>query len=387
MALEEKIPTQPAGAASPVSDGKSSNDIQSSSSPPSAAAPNLNNVPRPSAINGHSRDITEHTASLMSLFARPAATPKTPVTPNLYRSSAGNSINLNVAGIPLMPYSSPNDDVDEMDFQRMPLIVRTTNNHDVNSANIEVYSSGSGSFISMNNSLRDTVRMGNTDATWLNMDGAGQLTSKEKDAIADVLACTPTRGNKRQVQGTGASSLLDLVTPPNLETKDYSTFSTRGDKSRLPFLKAISERNDEEGRNDKPNSNGGHTIHRQSFLKKCMDYALENACDSKQMSSTLIGAALYSLYALVFCFAEASAITRPSHPNSKESGLLAPMAMMGCVSTLITAPIVISVLGGGFPALYPCLDMFLAPFLAKIAGECRREHYKALLSLTNQTSQ
>jgi hypothetical protein len=109
------------------------------------------------------------------------------------------------------------------------------------------------------------------------------------------------------------------------------------------------------------------------------DYISNNACDSKQIKTTFIGALLYSLYSLVFCFAEASAITRPSHTHAEESGLLAPMAMMGAVATLVAGPIIIGVLGGFFPAPYPALDMFLAPFLAKMAGELFSWFYLGLI--------
>jgi hypothetical protein len=201
------------------------------------------------------------------------------------------------------------------------------------------------------------------------------LSDKEKDTIADVFACTPTRGNKTSVVGN-VSSLLDLVSDPNVG-KDYSTFSQSNDSSRLPFLKSISEREDKDKQDDPSsfhfhadsNNNCASKETRTSYFRQMKNYVSNNACDSKQIKTTFMGALLYSLYSLVFCFAEASAITRPSHPNSEESGLLAPMAMMGAVSTLVAAPLIIAALGGDYPAPYPALDMFLAPFLAKMAGE------------------
>ena len=52
-------------------------------------------------------------------------------------------------------------------------------------------------------------------------------------------------------------------------------------------------------------------------------------CDTDQIKPTFIGAFLFSLYQLVFCFALASAITRPSHASSDYSSeLLAPMVLM-----------------------------------------------------------
>jgi len=40
---------------------------------------------------------------------------------------------------------------------------------------------------------------------------------------------------------------------------------------------------------------------------------------------------------------------------------------MACFGSLVAIPILIVVLGGDYPALYPALDMFMAPFLAKMA--------------------
>ena len=317
----------------------------------------------------------------MSLFARPASPPMTPITPNLQGNN--HAMHLNMTGVPIMPYSN-NDDDEDVEYPHVPLMARTSN-HTPNSES-KVYSSGSGSFLSMDSSLKNTLRVNNTDPMHHRDDTllAQNLTTKEQNTIADAFACTPTRRNKVSVEDTtNSSSLLDLVTDPTnlVTTKDYSTFSMghRGDGSRLPFLKAISESQDREDVNTNslllPGSGRGgngtiNSDNTHSFLKKCLDYITSNTlCDSKSITSTLIGAILYSLYSLVFCFAEASAITRPSHPNSEESGLLAPMALMGCVATLITAPMIITVLGADYPAPYPALDMFLAPFLAKMAGE------------------
>lgn len=345
-----------------------SSTLASCSSPPSAG---ISNLQRPAVMNGHNRDITEHTASLMSLFARPASPPKTPITPAGFGSSTSNSISLNMSGFPLLPCASPASPPEEMDFQRMPMNTHTSSS----STNPKVYSSGSGSFISTDNSLRDTIRTNNTDHNRDETMLVQNLTRKEKDTIADVFACTPTRGNKTSIGGGGNSDLLDLVTASNIGTNDYSTFSSKDERSRLPFLKAISESCDREetalladddGEGRDVSFNNYNKNNAKSLMRKVKDYISINACDSKQIKATFIGALLYSLYSLVFCFAEASAITRPSHP---ESGLLAPMALMGAVSTLVTSPIIILVLGGDYPAPYPALDMFLAPFLAKMAGE------------------
>ena len=347
---------------------KATSPIVSSSSPPTTSY-----LARPPAISGHNRDVTEHTASLMSLFARPASPPKTPITPNLNDDIP--PINLNVLNVPRIPWSTPNiGGSDEMEFQRISLLSRTSTKRDGNSESINAYSSSNGSFISSHNSLRDTIRVSNTTA-WHRDDTVTvqNLTTKENNAAAEVFACTPTRTNKASTEKIAASSLMELVTDPKFSSKDYSTFSAHSESSRLPFLKAISERRDKDDTttaflsNKPPDDSNSRNV--QSFVKRFKGYVSTTACDSKQMKTTFIGAILYSLYALVFCFAEASAITRPSHPNTEDSGLLAPMALMGCVATLVTAPVIISILGRDYPAPYPCLDMFLAPFLAQMASK------------------
>ena len=79
---------------------------------------------------------------------------------------------------------------------------------------------------------------------------------------------------------------------------------------------------------------------------------------------------LSAVQQLVFCFAEASAITRPSHATlSSSTALLSPMAHMACVGSLLSGPMLVAGLGGSYPALYPSVDMFLAPFLAGIAAD------------------
>jgi hypothetical protein len=91
----------------------------------------------------------------------------------------------------------------------------------------------------------------------------------------------------------------------------------------------------------------------------------------------MLGSFLFPLYQLVFCFAEASAITRPSQRlhlsgvGSSTYSLLSPMALAACVGSLISGPMLITMLGhaNDYPALYPCLDMFMAPFLAQMAAD------------------
>jgi hypothetical protein len=364
---EEMIPEGSGNAMSPVRVEKRLSREDSSPLP--------QDRPRPPTIKAHDRTVTPHTASLMTLFSRPPSPPKSPITPTFMGSPVRNG--LNSARVPLMPCEAetPNNiDADEQDFEQMPLMSRTNNNNN--------YSSSGGSFVTTDGSLRDTLKVNNADPLWHYRNEAmlvENLTIKEQDTIADVFACygetrSLTSTPKRENKPSGANSLLDMFKDPNIVPRDYFTFPLvpRNEGSRLPYFRSISENA------DKDNTSMAHLDacdankpHKQPALiwRKCTNFVSVNTCNAQQIKTTLIGAVLYSLYSLVFCFAEASAITRPSHPNSDESGLLAPMALMGCTATLVTAPIIIAVLGGDYPAPYPALDMFMAPFLAQMAAD------------------
>jgi hypothetical protein len=47
------------------------------------------------------------------------------------------------------------------------------------------------------------------------------------------------------------------------------------------------------------------------------------------------------------------------------------MALAACVGSLISVPMPFAMLGNAkdYPALYPCPDMFMAPFLARMAAD------------------
>jgi MFS superfamily sulfate permease-like transporter len=57
--------------------------------------------------------------------------------------------------------------------------------------------------------------------------------------------------------------------------------------------------------------------------------------------------------------------------SSRPYSLLPPMALAACVGSLISGPMLIVMLGNAndYPALYPCPDMFMAPFLAQMAAD------------------
>lgn len=79
--------------------------------------------------------------------------------------------------------------------------------------------------------------------------------------------------------------------------------------------------------------------------------------------STFVGACVFVLYHIVFCLVMGAIIHRP-HATTRLVGVMAKSAAMGVI---IGAPIYIISLSKDVPALYPSIDLFLAPLLAPMA--------------------
>lgn len=75
-------------------------------------------------------------------------------------------------------------------------------------------------------------------------------------------------------------------------------------------------------------------------------------------TSTFLGGFIFLLYHIVFCLAMGSTISR---------GNLGVMTKMAASGVIFVSPIYIHFLGNEIPAQYPTTDLFLAPFLAKLA--------------------
>lgn len=80
--------------------------------------------------------------------------------------------------------------------------------------------------------------------------------------------------------------------------------------------------------------------------------------------TTWAGSFMFLLYHVVFTLACGSAITRP---HSKVS-ILGVMTKLSCVGILFAGPLYILRLNDDIPAVYPSIDLFLAPFLAEAAA-------------------
>ena len=81
--------------------------------------------------------------------------------------------------------------------------------------------------------------------------------------------------------------------------------------------------------------------------------------------SSFIGSIMFLLYHIVFVLAMSSAITRPSSTKS----VLGIMAKLSTIGILIAGPVFVARLGRDVPAIYPTVDLFLAPFIARAAQQ------------------
>jgi hypothetical protein len=79
--------------------------------------------------------------------------------------------------------------------------------------------------------------------------------------------------------------------------------------------------------------------------------------------TTFAGAFMFLLYHVVFCLTMGSAIIRPRSSRP----ILGIMAKMSATGIFFASPLYVYRLGLDIPAIYPSIDLFLAPFLASAA--------------------
>uniref|UniRef100_A0A7S3Q242 STAS domain-containing protein n=1 Tax=Chaetoceros debilis TaxID=122233 RepID=A0A7S3Q242_9STRA len=77
-----------------------------------------------------------------------------------------------------------------------------------------------------------------------------------------------------------------------------------------------------------------------------------------------MGSIVFVLFHIVFCLAQASAIHRP-YSNQPVFG---HMVRMSAISPIVGGPLFIYLLSGEFPAVYPTIDAFPAPFFSQMAA-------------------
>jgi len=81
------------------------------------------------------------------------------------------------------------------------------------------------------------------------------------------------------------------------------------------------------------------------------------------IKAAISGSVMFILFHILFCLAQASAIHRPHSSKS----MLGPMTRMSALGPIVAGPMYIYILGDQFPALYPTIDAFPAPFLVQQA--------------------
>ena len=281
-----------------------------------------------------------HTQSLMSLFAQRANTPTTPTTPTFheYGSVVGNTNTKTFGGMPGIPPLDGSTSTPRRQNSRQRL--KKTNNQ--NDDNID-------EFNDLPSIPRPAHHREKTDTT-RNLSYHRQDTPQTHNRDTTMVAANLRQKGKTYQQQSSMNGTRD----------DYNL----NEKTALINTVQQLGSGDESAANDSFSKKLLPNIHLHDLLS-----SITKSFDSDNIKPTIIGSFLFSLYQLVFCFAEASAITRPSHSSSNPSSLLSPMALMACMGSLLSGPMLVSVLGGDYPALYPCLDMFMAPFLAQMAAD------------------
>ena len=170
-----------------------------------------------------------------------------------------------------------------------------------------------------------------------------RLGSVEETAFGDFYS-SPVRERK------GSFSFSDIFFSPSEPTpktgtgrKTYTGLHTR----TITDLPAIDE---------------SHSIlvEQESTLKKRWN----EFCHTHLQPTTFVGACMFLLYHVVFCLAMGSSIIR-EHSETPILGLMTKMAACGVI---FCAPVYIYRLGSDIPALYPTIDLFLAPLMGNLAS-------------------
>ena len=314
------------------------------------ASNNYNNMS--AAAANHNRNVTPHTESLMNLFARPAQTPLTPQTPQISTDYGNNSIAISKRTLNVI--QSMSDETEDNNNQNInwgpPLMPHTFSpSGSPQKKTEETYSPSPNTL-----KRQITPTINNT----LNIVDIGKVNQLNLPLSFVHRPKVEERFHSESTQITHNRD--ETMVAHNLRRKSKPYYDNHDDDQSYNERSGLIQ-STTNTRNDTNNNN--------TKLIQLTKQQLSKSCDPEHIKPTLIGAFLFSLYQLVFCFAEASAITRPSHSSSNPSALLSPMALMACMGSLISAPMLIAVLGGDYPALYPCLDMFMAPFLGQMAAD------------------
>jgi len=187
-------------------------------------------------------------------------------------------------------------------------------------------------------------------------------------------------------EGPSVPALMNLFVPPDKTPQVKNKKRIKTDEKTPLLLQAHEQPLNDSHEYDKENKDGGHEgrrafLNHAEFSKNDNNQKGSAGDDPKQekpgvliwwkgfakqhlQPTTFAGAFMFLLYHVVFCLALGSAITRPNSPGS----ILGPMAKTGALGIIFAAPLHIFRLGEDIPAIYPSIDLFLAPFLAEAAA-------------------
>jgi len=155
-----------------------------------------------------------------------------------------------------------------------------------------------------------------------------------------------------------ATTLNDLFTPPKPSYDRLTSYS-------LPTKNSLAYGNE---KLKEENTNV------QNSEKSCFFSLLS----PEEIVPTLMASVVFLLYHLVFALALASAISASISSDTFASPLLCPLAKMAVLSSIFGGPGLAFIFRKELPSLYPCLDLFLVPFLtqlAQIVDETIRNNY------------
>ena len=358
-------------------DISNNNDTTNRPPPPHSSDPSMTFPLQPSRNylqqQRHNRNVTPHTASLMNLFARPATAPMTPLTPPLSEVGAADpeSTGYHYGALPRVDSapSLPEEDEYEENFDdEQSVISVSTPDHD--SLDEDSTTPLNSNYAATSNTAGERAPLLlPSPSAFVGRQKTVKVSNKTTSSEKSYSTITHNRDDTHLIDNLSRGQHQQQQSWPwgNKEQQYY-----QGGEHKVQFQSEressdddIPSSKDEQQQQQQPvetKSKRSSLLHSSTLLLSKTGLSTPH-----QIKSTLIGAFLFSLYQLVFIFAEASAITRPSHPPSSSSMLLSPMAHMACFGSLVVIPILIAVLGGDYPALYPALDMFMAPFMAKMA--------------------
>jgi hypothetical protein len=192
-----------------------------------------------------------------------------------------------------------------------------------------------------------------------------QSTAKRSNRrTAETSECTPLLGSSLPPSHSRLSSWKDLFPISAKDSTPKTTITSRKQHTleiakvthaRMPsvVMPAIKESQDKPTK--QPTKRTGALQLISSFIKTSAKEAMK--------PTTYIGSFMFLLYHVVFCLALGSAITRPNNPTSI-LGLMTKTSALGIISG---AAVYWFTLSSEIPALYPTVDLFLAPMLAHLA--------------------